>query len=69
MSDPSKRREQVSRSVKRHRSQRDRLEVYIPQGWREKLKKVNDSEGLSTSAWVRSMVALRIGEDPPEGKD
>ena len=55
--------------MKRHRSQRDRLEVYIPQGWRERLKKINDSEEISTSAWVRNMVALRIGEDPPEGKD
>ena len=71
MSDPNKRRQQISESVKRHRQRRDRLEVYIPQGWREKLRAVNFGEGLSTSAWVREMVAKRIGESleaPPGGK-
>ncbi len=61
-----KRRQQISRSVKKHRQERDRIEVYIPQGWRERLKAVNADEGISTSDWVRLQVAKRIGEDGGE---
>ena len=58
-----KRLRQVADSVRRHRSTRDRLEVYIPGGWRERLRLANASEGLTTSAWVRQIVADRIGEE------
>lgn len=56
-----KRREQVSRSVRKHRQERDRIEVYIPRGWRERLKEKNAAEGISTSEWLRELVAIRIG--------
>lgn len=56
-----KRREQVSRSVRKHRQERDRIEVYIPRGWRERLKEKNATEGISTSEWLRELVAIRIG--------
>ena len=60
---PDRRKKQVSKSVKKHRKERDRLEVYIPRGWRERLKKINDQENISTSQWVRDIVAHRIGEN------
>lgn len=63
-----KRRKQVSRSVKKHRQERDRIEVYIPRGWRDRLKERNSQEDppISTSEWIRRIVAERIGE--AEGK-
>jgi LDH2 family malate/lactate/ureidoglycolate dehydrogenase len=56
------RRQQVADSVRRHRKTRDRLEVYIPLGWRDRLRGVNEAKGVSTSEWVRQIVAARIGE-------
>jgi hypothetical protein len=64
-SQEEKRRAQVAASVARHRQKRDRLEVYLPAGWRERLAEVNQSENLSTTAWVRKVVAARIGEAEP----
>ena len=61
-----KRRQQVADSVRRHRTTRDRLEVYIPLGWRDRLKEVNEAKGMSTSEWVRQAVAERIGETSTE---
>ena len=61
-----KRRQQVADSVRRHRKTRDRLEVYIPLGWRDRLKEVNEAKGMSTSEWVRQAVAERIGETSTE---
>lgn len=58
-----KRLKQISDSVRRHRQQRDRLEVYIPQGWRERLRAANQAEGLTTSEWIRNLVAERIGAE------
>lgn len=57
-----KRKQQISRSVKKHRQERDRIEVYIPLGWRDRLKEKNAEEGISTSDWIRRLVAERIGE-------
>jgi LDH2 family malate/lactate/ureidoglycolate dehydrogenase len=62
----STRRQQVADSVRRHRKTRDRLEVYIPLGWRDRLKEVNEAKGMSTSEWVRQAVAERIGETSTE---
>jgi LDH2 family malate/lactate/ureidoglycolate dehydrogenase len=58
----SKRGQQVADSVRRHRQKRDRLEVYIPRGWRDLLREANAKEGISTSEWVRQAVAARIGK-------
>ena len=58
-----KRRDQISQSVKKHRQERDRIEVYIPLGWRDRLKRANASEGVSMSQWIREVVAKRIGEE------
>lgn len=58
-----KRLKQISDSVRRHRQQRDRLEVYIPRGWRERLRAANQAEGLTTSEWIRNLVAERIGAE------
>jgi hypothetical protein len=58
-----KRKEQISKSVKKHRATRDRLEVYIPKGWREELRIRNSAENLTTSDWIRKAIALRIGKD------
>lgn len=60
------RRQQVADSVRRHRKTRDRLEVYIPLGWRDRLKEINEAKGMSTSEWVRQAVAKRIGETSTE---
>lgn len=60
MTQSEHRKKQVSKSVKKHRKERDRLEVYIPRGWRELLKEKNNKEGISTSQWVRQVVAERI---------
>ena len=47
----------------KHRATRDRLEVYIPKGWRGALRDCNAKENLTTSDWIRLVIAERIGEE------
>mgnify|MGYP003117701151 CR=1 FL=1 len=56
------RMKQIQRSVKKHRSSHDRLEVYIPKGWRAELKEQNSKDGITTSDWIRSIIAQKIGK-------
>ena len=56
---------QTRRSVERHRQLNDRLELFLPLGWRQRLKDSisGDSDHASMAAWFRATVAERIGEE------
>lgn len=57
------RREQVANGVRRHRQKHDRVEVYLPRGWRKLLRATNRAAGLTTSQWLRKVVAKRIDRE------
>jgi hypothetical protein len=59
-----RRRGQVRAGVRRHRAKNDRLELFLPVGWRERLKKSVKVAGHVTLAdWFRQIVAAEIGEE------
>lgn len=62
-----RRREQTYRSVKKHRAARDRCELLLPKGWRDKLHAAVYAGGkhATTQGWFVAVVAELIGEEPP----
>lgn len=60
-----RRRAQVHASVQRHREGKKRVELLLPDGWRERLHEAVRAKGHpSLQAWFMTTAAELLGEDP-----